>query len=88
MLNKQVHSDTCIFFQIFKTCSSLSNLSQYQETAKTKTAASKIDAVPNSITDMSLMLENSFLTALPYSEQQLSTKKLGGYCSIPLEDTA
>ena len=62
MLTKGVNSNTCDFFQIFKTRLSLSNLSRYQETAKTKTAVSKIDAVPNSILGMASILEDAFLT--------------------------
>ena len=39
---KESTATRVFFFQIFKTCLSLSNLSRYQETAKTKTAASKL----------------------------------------------
>ena len=88
MVTKEVNSNTCDFCQIFKTCLSLSNLSRYQKTAKTKTAVSKIDAVPNSMMGKTSRFEDAFLIALPRSEQQLSTKKLGGYCPIPLESAA
>ena len=40
---------------------------------------------------MAPILEDAFLkalTALLHSEQQPSTKKIGGYCPIPLEDIA
>ena len=75
MLTEGVNSNTCNFFQIFKTCLSLSNLSRYQETAKTKTAASKIDAVPILIMGIASIHEDAFLTVLPRSGQQLSIKK-------------
>ena len=88
MLTKQVNSNKCNFFQIFKTCSSLSNLSQYQKAAKNKTAASKIDADPNLITGMAPKLGNALLTALSHSKHQSSTETFSGYCHIPLEDTA
>ena len=73
-----VNSNTCNFFQIFKTCLSLSNLSRYQKTAKTKTAVSKMDAVPKSIMGMASIFEDAFLTTLPHSEPQLSIKSLVG----------
>ena len=71
MRTKGVNSNTRDFFQIFKPCLSLSNLSRYPETAKTNTAVSKIDVVPNSIMYMASILEDAFITALPHSEQQL-----------------
>ena len=55
---------------------SLSNLSRYQETTKTKTAASKIDAVPILIMGIASIHEDAFLTVLPRSETQLSIKIL------------
>ena len=88
MLTENVNSNTCNFCQFFKKCSSLSNLSRYQKTAKTKTAATKIDAVPNSTRDMTPMLKDAFSTVLSHSEQQLFTKKkLGWEFPIPLENT-
>ena len=76
MLDEEVNINRCDFCQILKKCLSLSNLSRYQKTAKTKTAVSKIDTVPNSMMGMTFMFEHAFLTALPCSEQQLSTKSL------------
>ena len=76
MRTEGVNSNTCNSFQIFKTCLSLSNLSRYQKTAKTKTAVSKMDAVPKSIMGMASIFEDAFLTTLPHSEPQLSIKSL------------
>ena len=74
-----------IFFQIFKTLLSLSNLSRYQKTAKTKTAVSKVDAVPKSKMGMASIFEDAFLTTLPHSEPQLSMKSLVDVVSFLLK---
>ena len=65
MVTKEVSSSTWKFLQIFKTCASLSNLSQKQKKAKTNTTASKSYALQKLIMCVTPILEDALPTSLP-----------------------